>query len=162
MPLELLEDRGGAGLRFEILLPHGSHQQASQSLPLLLGQMGAQDPAGPGQQGVRVRGNRTYDELIHLMSSFIGARSIVVRHVGGSRLPGRPAGGLTRLSNRLTRQTGKLVRALQASAQGTGIVWNNRHGRPFSSLRVTAGLVFHAQLFAQAPLRTQAEDGTMI
>jgi hypothetical protein len=97
-----------------------------------------------------------------MMSSFIGARSIVVRHVGGSRLPGRPAGGLTRLSNRLTRQTGKLVRALQASAQGTGIVWNNRHGRPFSSLRVTAGLVFHAQLFAQAPLRTQAEDGTMI
>jgi hypothetical protein len=97
-----------------------------------------------------------------MMSSFISARSIVVRHVGGSRLPGRPAGGLTRLSNRLTRQAGKLVRALQASAQGTGIVWNNRHGRPFSSLRVTAGLVFHAQLFAQAPLRTQAEDGTMI
>jgi hypothetical protein len=34
--------------------------------------------------------------------------------------------------------------------------------RLFSSLRITAGLVFFAELFAQTPLRTQAEDGTMI
>ena len=97
-----------------------------------------------------------------MMSSFIGARSIVIRHVWGSRLPGRTAGVLTSLGNRLTRQAGKLVRALQAGAQAIGIVWNNRHGRLFSRLRITAGLVFLAQLFAQAPLRTQAEDGTMI
>jgi hypothetical protein len=87
---------------------------------------------------------------------------MAVRHVSGSRLPSRTACGLTSLGNRLTRQAGKLVRALQAGAQGTGIFWNNRHGRLFSRLRITAGLVFHAQLFAQAPLRTQAEDGTMI
>jgi hypothetical protein len=36
----------------------------------------------------------------------------------------------------LTRQAGKPVRALQAGAQGTGIVWNNRHGRLFSRLRI--------------------------
>jgi hypothetical protein len=77
---------------------------------------------------------------------------MMVRHVWGSRLPSRTAGGLTRLSNRLTRQAGKLVRALQAGAQAIGIVWNNRHGRLFSSLRITAGLVFLAQLFAQVPL----------
>src|SRR3954451_543561 len=65
MPLELLEDRGGAGLRFGILLPHGSHQEASQSLPLLLRQMDAQDPAGPSQQGMRIRRNRAYGELTH-------------------------------------------------------------------------------------------------
>jgi hypothetical protein len=41
MPLEQLEDRGGARIRFGILLPHGSHQEASQSFPLLLRQMGA-------------------------------------------------------------------------------------------------------------------------
>jgi hypothetical protein len=79
---------------------------------------------------------------------------------------------LTSLSNRLTRQAGKLVRALQAGAQGLGIVWHDpptswdlqlsRHRRLSSSLRVTAGLVFLAQLFAQAPLRRQAEDGTLI
>jgi hypothetical protein len=107
-----------------------------------------------------------------MVGSLIGARSIVVRHVWGSRLPSRTAGGLTRLSNRLTRQAGKLVRALQVGAQGIGIVCHDppnsrdlqlsRHGRLFSSLRVTAGLVFLAQLFAQAPLRTQAEDGMMI
>src|SRR5215208_2810226 len=28
MPLELLEDRGGAGIGFGILLPHGGHQEA--------------------------------------------------------------------------------------------------------------------------------------
>jgi hypothetical protein len=78
---------------------------------------------------------------------------MVVRHVSVSRLPGRTAGGLTRLSNRLTRQAGKLVRALQAGAQAIGIVWNNRHGRLFSSLRITAGLVFLAQLLAQASLK---------
>src|SRR5688572_26237890 len=93
-----------------------------------------------------------------MVGSLIGVRSLVVRHGWGSRT----ACGLTRLSNRLTRQAGKLVRALQAGAQAIGIVWNNRHGRLFSSLRVTAGLVFLAQLFAHAPLRTQAEDGTMV
>src|SRR4051794_8111204 len=88
-----------------------------------------------------------------MVGSLIGARSIVVRHVGGSRLPGRTGGGLTRLSTRLTRQAGKLVRALQAGAQAVGIVWNNRHGRLFPSLRITAGLVFLAQVIAQAPLK---------
>ena len=63
MPLELLEDSGGAGIRFGILLPHGSHQEAGQSLPLLLRQMGAQDPAGLGQQGVRVMGNWAYQSV---------------------------------------------------------------------------------------------------
>jgi hypothetical protein len=118
---------------------------------------------------------------------------MVPRHGWGSRLPSRTACGLTSLSNRLTRQAGKLVRALQAGAllrrklprpfhqsgqpvqagaQGLGVVCHalpnsrdlqlSRHGRLFSSLRVTAGLVFLAQLFAQAPLRTQAEDGMMI
>src|SRR4051812_7008299 len=108
MPLELLEDCGGAGLRSGILLPHGGHQEASQSFPLLLRQMGAQDPAGLGQQGGRVRGTGL------TVGSLIGARSIVVRHVWVSRLLSRTAGGLTSLSNRLTRQAGKLVRALQA------------------------------------------------
>jgi hypothetical protein len=83
---------------------------------------------------------------------------MVAHHVWGSRLPGRAACGLANLGNRLTRQAGKLVRALQAGAQAIGIVWNNRHGRLFSSLRVTAGLVFLAQLFAQAALnRVQFE-----
>jgi hypothetical protein len=87
------------------------------------------------------------------MVSLIGARSMVVRHVSVSRFPGRTACALTRLGNRLTRQAGKLVRALQAGAQGLGIVWNNRHGRLFPSLRITAGLVFLAQLLAQASLK---------
>jgi hypothetical protein len=97
---------------------------------------------------------------------------MVVRHGWGSRLPGRAACGLASLGNRLTRQAGKLVRALQAGAQGLGIVCHalptsrdrqlSRHGRLSSSLRVTAGLVFLAQLFAQAPLSTQANHGTMI
>src|SRR3954467_8996327 len=87
---------------------------------------------------------------------------MMVRHVWGSRLPSRTACGLTSLDNRLTGQAGKLVCALQAGAQSIGIVWNNRHGRLFSSLRITAGLVFLAQLSAHAPLRTQAEDGTMV
>src|SRR4051794_7330667 len=98
MSLELLEDRGGTGIGFRILLPHRSHQEASQSLPLLLRQMGAQDPAGLGQQGVRVRGAGL------TVGSLIGARPMVVRHVSVSRLLGRTACGLTCLSNRLTRQ----------------------------------------------------------
>jgi hypothetical protein len=49
---------------------------------------------------------------------------MMVRHVWGSRFPSRTACGLTRLSNRLTCQAGKLVRPLQAGAQGIGIVWN--------------------------------------
>ena len=65
MPLEQLEDRGGAGIWSGILLPHGRHQEASQSLALLLRQMGAQDPASLGQQGVRVRGNWAYGGLTH-------------------------------------------------------------------------------------------------
>jgi hypothetical protein len=78
---------------------------------------------------------------------------MMVRHVSGSRFSSRTAGSLTRLGNRLTRQAGKLVRALQAGAQAIGIVWNNRHGRLFPSLRITAGLVFLAQLLAQASLK---------
>jgi len=77
---------------------------------------------------------------------------MVVRHVSVSRLPGRTAGGLASLGNCLTPQAGKLVRALQAGAQVIGIVWKNRHGRLFSSLRITAGLVFPAQLSVQAPI----------
>jgi len=88
-----------------------------------------------------------------MVGSLIGARSMVARHVWGSRLPGRAACGLASLGNRLTRQAGKLVHALQAGAQGLGIVWNNRHGRLFPSLRITAGLVFLVQLFAQASLK---------
>ena len=84
---------------------------------------------------------------------------MVVRHVWGSRLLSRTAGGLTSLGNRLTRQAGKLVRALQAGAQGIGIVWNNRHGRLSSSLRMTAGLVFLFNFLLKRHLRTQAEDG---
>src|SRR3954453_2138429 len=72
IPLELLEDRGGAGIGFRILLPHGGHQEASQSLPLLLRQMGAQDPAGLGQQGVRVRANRAYGDLTHRRTFYDG------------------------------------------------------------------------------------------
>jgi hypothetical protein len=78
---------------------------------------------------------------------------MMVRHVWGSRLPSRTAGGLTRLGNRLMRQADKLVCALQAGAQAVGIVWNNCHGRLFSGLRITAGLVFLAQLLAQASLK---------
>ena len=88
-----------------------------------------------------------------MVGSLIGARFTVAHHVWGSRHPGRAACGLASLGNSLTRQAGKLVRALQAGAQGIGIVWNNRHDRLFSSLRITAGLVFLAQLFAQAPLK---------
>src|SRR3954470_15649643 len=86
MPLELLEDRGGAGLRFGILLPHGSDQEASQSLPLLLRQMGAQDPAGPGQQGVRVGGNRAYGGLTHRRGFYRGPSC------RGQPPPGPPCG----------------------------------------------------------------------
>jgi hypothetical protein len=92
---------------------------------------------------------------------------MVVRHVSVSRLLGRTACGLTCLSNRLTRQAGKLVRALQAGAQAIGIVCHDpptsrdlqlsRHGRLYSSLRVTAGLVFLAQLFAQPPLKNTSQ-----
>jgi hypothetical protein len=57
------------------------------------------------------------------------------------------------MGNRLTRQADKLVHALQAGVQAIGIVWNNRHGRLFSSLRMTAGLVFPVQLLAQASLK---------
>jgi hypothetical protein len=53
------------GSGFGILLPHSSHQEAGQSLPLLLRQMGAQDPAGLGQQGVHVMGSRGYGGLTH-------------------------------------------------------------------------------------------------
>ena len=84
---------------------------------------------------------------------------MVVRHGSVCRLPGRTVGSLTRLSNRLTRQAGKLVRALQTGAQAIGIVWNNRHGRLFPSLRITAGLVF---LLLKRHLGTQAADITMI
>ena len=98
-----------------------------------------------------------------MVGSLIGARSMVARHVWGSRFPDRTVCGLTSLGNRLTCQAGKLVRALQAGAQGIGIVWNNRHGCLFSSLRITASLVFLVQLFLlKRHLRTQAEDGTMI
>jgi hypothetical protein len=83
---------------------------------------------------------------------------MVVRYVSVSRLPGCPPCGLTSLSNRLTRQVGKLVRALQAGAQAIGIVWKNRHGRLFSSLRITAGLVFLAQLFAQASFKNTRQE----
>ena len=79
---------------------------------------------------------------------------MMVRHVSGSRLPSRTAGGLTRLSNRLTRQAGKLVHALQAGAQAIGIVWNNRHGRLFPSLRMTAGLVNWLNFLLKRHLRT--------
>ena len=79
---------------------------------------------------------------------------MAVRHVSGSRLPGPIARGLTSLSNRLTRQAGKLVSALQADAQAIGIVWNNRHGRLFSSLRMTAGLVFLFNFLLKRHLRT--------
>ena len=72
MPLELLEDRGGAGIGFGILLPHGSHQEASQSLPLLLRQMGAQDPTGLGHQSVRVKANRAYGGLTHRRTFYEG------------------------------------------------------------------------------------------
>jgi hypothetical protein len=89
-----------------------------------------------------------------MVGSLIGAQSLVASHVWGSRLPGRAACGLVSLGNRLTRQAGKLVRALQAGAQGTGIVWNNRHGRLFSSLRMTAGLVFLFNFLLKRPLRT--------
>jgi hypothetical protein len=88
-----------------------------------------------------------------MVGSLIGARSMVARHVWGSRLPGRTACDLASLGNRLTRQAGKLVRPLQAGAQAIGIVWNNRHGRLCPSLRITAGLVFLAQLLAQASLK---------
>ena len=88
-----------------------------------------------------------------MAGSLIGARSMVVRHVWDSCVPGSIVRGLTSLSNRLTRQAGKLVSALQADAQAIGIVWNNRHGRLFSSLRMTAGLVFLVQLLAQASLK---------
>ena len=98
-----------------------------------------------------------------MVGSLISTRSMVVRHVWGSRSPDRTVCGLTSLGNRLTCQAGKLVRALQAGAQGIGIVWNNRHGCLFSSLRITASLVFLVQLFLlKRHLRTQAEDGTMI
>jgi hypothetical protein len=58
---------------------------------------------------------------------------MVARHVWGSRLAGCAACGLASLGNCLTRQAGKLVRALQADAQSIGIVWNNRHGHLSSS-----------------------------
>jgi hypothetical protein len=58
---------------------------------------------------------------------------MVARHGWGSRLAGRAACGLASLGNCLTRQAGKLVRALQADAQSIGIVWNNRHGHLSSS-----------------------------
>jgi hypothetical protein len=79
---------------------------------------------------------------------------MAVRHVVGSRLAGRAACGLASLGNRLTRQAGKLVRALQAGTQAIGIVWNNRHGRLSSSLRMTAGLVFLFNFLLKRPLRT--------
>ena len=79
---------------------------------------------------------------------------MVVRHVWDSCLQGPTTCGLTSLSNRLTRQAGKLVRALQAGAQGIGIVWKNRHGRLSSSLRMTAGLVFLFNFLLKRPLRT--------
>jgi hypothetical protein len=79
---------------------------------------------------------------------------MVARHVWGSRLAGRAACGLAILGNRLTRQAGKLVRALQAGAQGIGIVWKNRHGRLSSSLRMTAGLVFLFNFLLKCHLRT--------
>ena len=79
---------------------------------------------------------------------------MVARHVWGSSRPGRAACGLASLGNRLTRQVGKLVRPLQAGAQAIGIVWNNRHGRLSSSLRMTAGLVFLFNFLLKRPLRT--------
>jgi len=74
-----------------------------------------------------------------MAGSLIGARSMVVRHVWDSCVPGSIVRGLTSLSNRLTRQAGKLVSALQADAQAIGIVWNNRHGRLFSNLHINCG-----------------------
>ena len=61
-----------------------------------------------------------------MVGSLISTRSMVVCHVWGSRFPDRTVCGLTSLGNRLTCQAGKLVRALQAGAQGIGIVWKNR------------------------------------
>jgi hypothetical protein len=89
-----------------------------------------------------------------MVGSLIGMRSMVVRHGWGSRFSSRTAGSLTSLGNRLTCQAGKLVRALQAGAQAIGIVWNNRHGRLFSSLRMTAGLVFLFNFLLKRHLRT--------